>query len=98
MLRAPIRLVRPARPFADDALKVACARHVEERTAARRDVIEVQQSRFNARHDGAQTALSFEQRQPAQQDEPRLSVRHRCSLTRFLQWVSASTRYGVPKR
>ena len=63
---ASIGLIPAVRPFRDDAFKVALAGDAEQVAAALSDVIEVQQSRLDARHDAPQTTLAMQQWQGAE--------------------------------
>lgn len=78
---AAVGAVRPTCPLRSDPFKVAFTGHSEQINAAKLDVIEVQQSRFDGRHDAQQLALALEQLQARQilavdaEDIERIEVR-----------------------
>jgi hypothetical protein len=50
-------------PLPDDALEVTLTDHAKQIAAALLEVIEIRQARLDRRHDGAQAALAFQERQ-----------------------------------
>jgi hypothetical protein len=57
-----VSLVSAVTPFRDDALEIALTRGGEQVAAAALQMVHVEQPRINARHDGSQAALAFDQK------------------------------------